>query len=159
MRACARHIRDVTVLLRIPLRSDAKKSEGRKWGKYWFCPDCRFARPQLFFKCCLRPKHGREPKNSNYKAGPGIYRYIHVYFSMYVFNHFMPDDLVCELVFFNTFEELNLLIKRPIKDSDVVKLYEPSPTQCLSLYEPPAENMVRRSPLLVCRYFWLDTQL
>ena len=55
--------------------------------------DCWFARPQLFFKCCLRPKHGREPKNSNYKAGPGIYRYIHVYLSMYVFNHFIPDDL------------------------------------------------------------------
>jgi hypothetical protein len=36
--------------------------------------ECWFARPQLFFKCCLRPKHGREPKNSNYKAGLGIYQ-------------------------------------------------------------------------------------
>ncbi len=34
--------------------------------------DCWFARPQLFFNCCLRPKHGKEQKNSNYKAGPGI---------------------------------------------------------------------------------------
>ena len=38
--------------------------------------DCWYARPQLFFKCCLRPKHGREPKNSTYKADPGIYMYI-----------------------------------------------------------------------------------
>ena len=28
--------------------------------------DCWFARPQLFFKCSLRPK------NSTYKAGPGM---------------------------------------------------------------------------------------
>ncbi len=68
--------------------------------------DCWFACPQLFFKCFLRPKHGREPKNSTYKAGSGIYSCIHVYFSMYVFNHFIPDDLLHELVFFNTFEEL-----------------------------------------------------
>ena len=84
--------------------------------------DCWFARPQLFFKCCLRPKHGREPKNSNYKAGPGIYRYIHVYLSIYVFNHFMLDDLLHELVFFNTFQELHLPTKGPMEDSGVVKL-------------------------------------
>ncbi len=41
--------------------------------------DCWYARPQLFFKCYLRPKNAREPKNSTYKAGPGIYMYIHVY--------------------------------------------------------------------------------
>ncbi len=40
--------------------------------------DCWFARPQLFFKCCLRPKDGRVPKNSTYKAGPGMYKYIPV---------------------------------------------------------------------------------
>ena len=38
-----------------------------------------FARQQLFFKCCWRPKHGRMPKNSTYKAGPGMYKYIPVY--------------------------------------------------------------------------------
>ncbi len=41
--------------------------------------DCWFARPQLFFKCCLRPKDGRVPKNSTYKAGLGMYMYIPVY--------------------------------------------------------------------------------
>jgi hypothetical protein len=97
--------------------------------------DCWFARPQLFFKCCLRPKHGREPKNSNYKAGPGIYWYIHVYHSMYVFNHFIPDDLLHELVFLNT-EELHLPIKGPMEDSGVVKLYELSPSSYL--YVAPA---------------------
>jgi hypothetical protein len=84
--------------------------------------DCWFARPQLFFKCCVRLKHGREQKNSNYKAGPGIYRYIHAYLSMYVFNHFIPDDLLHELVFSNTFEELHLPIQGPMEDSGVVKL-------------------------------------
>ncbi len=27
---------------------------------------------------------------------PGIYRYIHVYFSLYNFNHFIPDDFLRE---------------------------------------------------------------
>jgi hypothetical protein len=91
-------------------------------------------------------KHGREPKNSTYKAGPGIYRYIRVYLSMYVFNHFMPDDLLHELVFFNTFEELNLPTQGPMENSGVVKLYKPSPTPCL--YVAPAENMVGRVLLM-----------
>ena len=47
--------------------------------------DCWFARPQLFFKCCLRPKNERLPRNSTYKAGPGIYKYIRVYHSIYCF--------------------------------------------------------------------------
>jgi hypothetical protein len=51
-----------------------------------------------------------------------------------------------ELVFFNTFEELNLPIKGPMEDSGVVKLYEPSPTPCL--YVAPAENMRGRVPLV-----------
>jgi hypothetical protein len=65
---------------------------------------------------------------------------------MYVYNHFLPDDLLRELVFFNTFEELNLPIKGPMEDAGVVKLYEPSPTPCL--YVAPAENMVGRVPLM-----------
>jgi len=51
-----------------------------------------------------------------------------------------------ELVFFSTFEELNLPIKGPMEDSGVIKLYEPSPTPCL--YVAPAENMVGRVPLM-----------
>ena len=58
----------------------------------------------------------------------------------------MPDDLLHKLVFFNTFEELNLPIKGPMEDSGVVKLYKPSPTPCL--YIVPAENMVGRVPLM-----------
>ena len=37
--------------------------------------------------------------------------YIHVHRSMSVFDNSLPDDLLRELVFFNTFEELNLPIK------------------------------------------------
>ena len=88
--------------------------------------DCWYARPQLFFKCILRPKDGRLPKNRTYKTG--------------------PDDLVYYLVFFNTFEELTLPIKGPMEDAGVIKLYEPSPTPCL--YVAPAENMVGRVPLI-----------
>ena len=47
--------------------------------------DCWYASPQLFFKCQLRPKHGRLPKNRTYKAGPGIYKYVLVCHSMYSF--------------------------------------------------------------------------
>ncbi len=43
-----------------------------------------YARPQLFFKCTLRPKDGRRPKNPTYRYG--------------------QDDLSYYLVFFSTFE-------------------------------------------------------
>ncbi len=52
--------------------------------------DCWYARPQLFFKCVLRPKDGRLPKNRTYRIG--------------------PDDLAYYLVFLNSFEELPLPI-------------------------------------------------
>ncbi len=69
---------------------------------------------ELFFKCYLLPKHGRLPRNGTYKAGPGIHKYLRLYTCMYIFNHFLPDDLLRKLVFFNTFEELNLPIKGPM---------------------------------------------
>ncbi len=72
--------------------------------------------------------------------------YICVYLGISVFNNCQPDDLLRELVFFNTFEELKLPIKVPMEDAEVVTLYEPSPTQCL--YVAPAENMVSRVPLM-----------
>ena len=59
-----------------------------------------------------------------------------------------PDDLRYDLVFFSTFEELKLPFDRLMEDAGVVKLYEPSPTQCL--YVDPAENMVGRIPLIPC---------
>ena len=88
--------------------------------------DCWYARPQLFFTCVMRPKNGRLPKDKRCHAG--------------------PDDIRYTLVFFSTFEELNLPMKGPMEDSGVVKLYEPSPTPCL--YVGPAELMVGRVPLL-----------
>ncbi len=52
------------------------------------------------------------------------------------------------MVFFSTFEELTLPIKGPMEDAWVIKLYEPSPTQCLCV--ATAENMVGslRAPLI-----------
>jgi hypothetical protein len=76
----------------------------------------------------VRPKNGRQPMNPTYRS--------------------CPDDLSYNLVFFSTFEELTLPIKRPMEDSGVIKLYEPSPTQCL--YVAPVENMVGRVPLIPC---------
>ncbi len=90
--------------------------------------DCWTALPQLFFNCYLRPKGGRMPKTCCHETG--------------------PDDLRYYLDFFSTFEELMLLIKGPMEDAGVVKLYEPSPTQCL--YVAPAGNMVGRIPLMPC---------
>ncbi len=75
----------------------------------------------------------------------GTYLYVLLCTGTYI-NHLLSDDLLRELVFFNTFEELNLPIKGPMEDSGVVKLYEPSPTPCL--YVAPAENMRGRVPLV-----------
>ena len=90
--------------------------------------DCWASRPQLFFTCHLCPKDGRKPKTGKHKTG--------------------PDDIKVNLVFFSTFEELQLPIKGPMEDAGVVKLYEPSPTPCL--YVAPVENMVGRIPLIPC---------
>ncbi len=71
--------------------------------------DCWYARPQLFFQCHLRPIGGRQPKNQSYKIG--------------------PDDLLFNLVFFSTFEELILPIHGLMEDAEVLKLYKPGPIQ------------------------------
>ena len=65
---------------------------------------------------------------------------------MSILNYCLPDDMMRELVFFNTFEELKLPIKGPMEDAEVIKLYKPSPTPCL--YVALAENMVGRVPLM-----------
>jgi hypothetical protein len=88
--------------------------------------DSWYARPQLFFTCNLRPTGGRPPKNPSYKIG--------------------PDDLLFNLVFFSTFEELQLPIHGPMEDAGVIKLYDPSPIPCL--YVAPVANVLGRVPLI-----------
>jgi hypothetical protein len=88
--------------------------------------DCWYARPQLFFNCHLRPSGARPPKNPSYKIG--------------------PDDLLFQLVFFSTFETLDLSIHGPMEDAEVLKLYDPSPIPCL--YVAPVANMLGRVPLI-----------
>ena len=88
--------------------------------------DCWYARPQLFFTCHLRPAGGRPPKNPSYRIG--------------------PDDLLLNLVFFSTFEELVLPIQGPMEDAGVIKLYDPFPIPCL--YVAPVANVLGRVPLI-----------
>jgi hypothetical protein len=91
--------------------------------------DCWYARPQLFFQCYLRPTGGptcgRQPKNWSHKIG--------------------PDDLLFNLVFFSTFEELILPIHGPMEDAEAINLYEPGSIQCH--YVAPVDHMVGRVPL------------
>jgi hypothetical protein len=74
----------------------------------------------------VRPAGGRPPKNPSYKIG--------------------PDDLLFNLIFFSTFEELNLPMHGPMEDAGVLKLYEPGPIQCL--YVAQVDYMVGRVPLI-----------
>ncbi len=96
--------------------------------------DCWYARPQLFFQCHLHPTGGWPPKNLSYKIG--------------------PDDLLFNLVYFSTFEEMNLPIHGPMEDAEVLKLYEPGPIPCL--YVAPVDHMVGRVPSSPC--YWLATR-
>ena len=89
--------------------------------------DAWHARPQLFFKCLLRPRDGRPPKNPTWTRG--------------------PDDIEVCLVFFSTFEELKLPSTGPM-DRATTKLYEPSPT--LILYVASCDLMLGRVPLFPC---------
>ncbi len=52
-----------------------------------------------------------------------IYIYIYIYCGISVFKYCLPDDLLRELIFLNTFEELNLPIKGPMEGAGVIKLY------------------------------------
>ena len=75
----------------------------------------------------LRPSGGRQSKTPSYKVGPA------------------SDDLLFNLAFFSTFEELDLPIHGPMEKAGVLKLYEPSPTPCL--YVAPVDHMLGRVPL------------
>lgn len=87
--------------------------------------DCWYARPQLFFTCHVRPKHGRQPTRTNYIHG--------------------PDDILLELLFFSTFESLDLHLDGPMERAGVQKLYEPTPTPIL--FVAPCQNVRGRVPL------------
>ena len=89
--------------------------------------DAWHARPQLFFKCWLHPKHGRPPARTNYTRG--------------------PDDIEAHLVFFSTFEELKLPARGPM-DHATTKLYEPSPTPIL--FVASCHLILGRVPLFPC---------
>ena len=67
-------------------------------------------RPQLFFKCLLRPSNGTPPKHGNWTRG--------------------PHGMEACFVVFSTFEELKLPATGPM-DSATTKLYESSPTPIL----------------------------
>ena len=82
--------------------------------------------PEIFFTCHLRPMHGRLLKHLTNKT--------------------RPDDLRYILVFFSTFEVLELPIKGPMEDAVVIKLYKPSRTPCL--YITLAQNIVGRVLLI-----------
>ncbi len=73
-----------------------------------------------------------------------MYKYILVCTSAQM-TKFGPDDLLFNLVFFSTFEELILPIHGPMEDAGIIKLYDPSPIPCL--YVAPVANMVGRVPL------------
>jgi hypothetical protein len=57
-----------------------------------------------------------------------------------------PDDSRFDLVFFSTFEALMLPIKGLMEDAGVVKLYEPSQTQCLYLAHALPRTWLAESP-------------
>ncbi len=86
---------------------------------------------------------------------------------MSVFNYCLPDDLLRELVFFNTFEVLKLPIKGPMEDAEVVKLYEPSPTSRVHGWQGPPYALVSGwkrysddpSPVQQAQGFWFPLGL
>ena len=88
--------------------------------------DCWVVRPQLFFSCHLLSMGERQPRRSNYTYG--------------------PDDIQVYLMFFSTFEPVDLPGGGPMEAVGVQKLYKPSPTPIL--YVGPVANVLERAPLM-----------
>jgi hypothetical protein len=87
--------------------------------------DCWYARTQLLFHCHLRPTGRRQPKNPSYQIG--------------------PDDLLFNLVFYSTSEELHFAMYGQMEDANVLKLYEPGPIPRIPcFYVAPVDHMVGR---------------
>ena len=87
--------------------------------------ECWVVSPQLFFTCHLRPTDGRLPKARR------IYG---------------EDDIQVALVFYSTFEQLDLPGSGPMDKRDVQKYYKPTPTP--TLYVGQVSNVLGRVPLM-----------
>ena len=88
--------------------------------KFWV------VRPQLFFSCHLRPRGGPPPKRANYRC--------------------VQDDIQVQLVFYITFEPLDLAGGGLMEAVGVQKLYVPSPSPIL--FVGLAANVLGRVPLM-----------
>ena len=75
---------------------------------------CWVVSPPLFFSCHLRPS-ARLPSRANYTHG--------------------PDDIQVQLVLYSTFEPMVLPKSGPMEAMGVQKLYEPSPTPILYVFQ------------------------
>ena len=73
----------------------------------------------------MRPTDGRPPSRANYTHS--------------------PNDIRLELVFFSTFESLDLPKDGPMEQAGVQKLYEPSPTPIH--FVAPCQHVLGRVPL------------
>jgi hypothetical protein len=82
-------------------------------------------RPQLFFKCTLRPLNSTKGR----------------------YNRF-SEDIDVDLVFFSAFEDLLLHTSGTMESNGIRKLYEPSPVPTLCVGK--TEDLLGRVPLFPC---------
>ena len=82
-------------------------------------------RPQLFFRCTLRPINATKGR----------------------YNHY-SEDIDVDLVFFSAFEDLRLHTSGTEKTNGIRKLYEPS--LVLTLFVGRTEDLLGRVPLFPC---------
>ena len=82
-------------------------------------------RPQLFFKCTLRPLNAAKDR----------------------YNRSL-EDIPLDLVFFSAFEDLRLRTTSTMESNRVRKLYEPSPVP--TVYVGMLEDLLGRVPLFQC---------
>ncbi len=84
-----------------------------------------FVRPQLFFRCTLRPLNASKGRYNQY-----------------------ADEFDLDLVFFSAFEDLRLPVSGTMEANGIRKLYEPSPVP--TLYVGRIEDLLGRVPLFPC---------
>jgi hypothetical protein len=88
----------------------------------WVVP---LVRPQLFFKCTLRPINATKGRHNHYS-----------------------EDIDVDLVFFSAFEDLRLHTSGTMETNGIRKLYEPSPVP--TLYVGKIADLLGRVPLFPC---------